>query len=247
MADKRNHEGKSRARRAKRRPRQRLYHPGPLIADETNLREAAEALRRKDPELVEKLIAVGGLPPLRRRDAGFAGLAAIIVSQQVSVASAKAIFGRLETRIFAARLRPPRCRDRGGIARLRALRAENSRSAGFGGVHRRRPARSDGPRRSGRGTTPIDALVSVKRGRPLDRRYISALLSRPSGRFSRGRSRLAGGGELALNLKTRPDARRLERIAERWRPWRGVAARMLWAYYRGVQARSGMALADRSG
>jgi DNA-3-methyladenine glycosylase II len=48
----------------------------------------------------------------------------------------------------------------------------------------------------------------------------------------------------ALKLKVKPDARRLETIAERWRPWRGVAARLLWAFYAAeAQARS----AARSG
>ena len=65
--------------------------------------------------------------------------------------------------------------------------------------------------------------------------------------FPAGDLALQEAAKLALNLKRRPDAARLERIAERWRPWRGVAARMLWAYYRGVKARSGMALADGSG
>ena len=52
---------------------------------------------------------------------------------------------------------------------------------------------------------------------------------------------------LALGLKKRPDPKRLEKLAERWRPFRGVAARMLWAYYRVAKARSGMALEDASG
>jgi DNA-3-methyladenine glycosylase II len=64
--------------------------------------------------------------------------------------------------------------------------------------------------------------------------------------FPAGDLALQEAAKLALNLKRRPDAARLERIAERWRPLRGVAARMLWAYYRGVKARSGMALADGS-
>ena len=62
--------------------------------------------------------------------------------------------------------------------------------------------------------------------------------------FPSGDLALQEAARLALNLRTRPDAARLERIAERWRPWRGVAARMLWAYYRGVKARAGMALAE---
>ena len=65
--------------------------------------------------------------------------------------------------------------------------------------------------------------------------------------FPAGDIALQEAARLALGLETRPDARRLEAIAERWRPWRGVAARMLWAYYRQAKQRSGMALANASG
>src|SRR5579871_6849805 len=99
MAAKRMHKPAARATRRARRPAPRIYHPGPLIVDESSLHEAAERLRARDPELVGRLTAIGGPPPLRRREPGFAGLAAIIVSQQVSVASASAIFGRLQARI----------------------------------------------------------------------------------------------------------------------------------------------------
>jgi DNA-3-methyladenine glycosylase II len=98
MAAKRMHKPAARATLRARRAAARTYHPGPLIVDEASLHEAAERLRAKDPELVERLTAAGGRPPLRRREPGFAGLAAIIVSQQVSVASASAIFGRLQAR-----------------------------------------------------------------------------------------------------------------------------------------------------
>src|SRR6476646_10725434 len=89
----------TRAARRARTIKKRIYHPGPPIADEAGLLEAAKRLRAKDPELIDRLIAIGGPPPLRRRDAGFAGMAAIIVAQQVSTASATAIFGRLQARI----------------------------------------------------------------------------------------------------------------------------------------------------
>ena len=84
------HKGGARATRAVRQAAKRRYHPGPPIADEATLHEAAERLRAKDPELIERLAAIGGRPPLRRRDPGFAGLAQIIVSQQLSTASASA-------------------------------------------------------------------------------------------------------------------------------------------------------------
>ncbi len=57
--------------------------------------------------------------------------------------------------------------------------------------------------------------------------------------FPAGDVALQEAAKVALNLKRRPDATRLERIAERWRPLRGVAARMLWAYYRGCQGALG--------
>jgi len=95
MTDNRIHKPTPRASRPTRRASRRIYHPGPPIADEASLRAAVDALLRKDPELVARLLDIGGPTPLRRRDPGFAGLAAIIVSQQVSVASASAILGRL--------------------------------------------------------------------------------------------------------------------------------------------------------
>jgi hypothetical protein len=50
--------------------------------------------------------------------------------------------------------------------------------------------------------------------------------------------------QIALDLRARPDTKKLEKIGERWRPHRGVAARLLWAYYRVVkEGRAGMALA----
>ena len=91
-----------------------------------------------------------------------------------------------------------------------------------------------------------NALVAVKGVGPWTADvFLLFCLGHPDA-FPAGDVALQEAAKLALNLKRRPDAERLERIAERWRPLRGVAARMLWAYYRGVKARSGMALADAS-
>src|SRR5271154_2623418 len=64
------------------------------IHTEADLDAALAALGKVDPRFVP-LIAKAGRPPLRRRSDGFAGLAAIIVAQQLSTASANAIWGRL--------------------------------------------------------------------------------------------------------------------------------------------------------
>ncbi len=233
-------------RRRKAKPTRRLYHPGPPIADEATLRQATEGLRAKDRELVEKLIAIGGEPPLRRREPGFAGLAAIIVSQQVSVASANAIFGRLEQAIAPL--------DAPGLA---AASEETLRTCGLS-APKIRALRAVAEAVA---TQALDlgalaemdaeeahrALVAVKGVGPWTADiFLLFCLGHPDA-FPAGDLALQEAAKLALELKKRPDAERLERIAERWRPWRGVAARMLWAYYRGAKARSGMALTDASG
>src|SRR5947209_10743440 len=86
-------------RRRVLKPVPRTYHPGPLIDGEATLAIGVAALLAQDPETIGHMLEVGGPTPLRRREPGFEGLAAIIVSQQVSTASANAIFGRLRSMV----------------------------------------------------------------------------------------------------------------------------------------------------
>jgi DNA-3-methyladenine glycosylase II len=246
MTKKPMHKSLARASRGKSAPAKRAYHPGPPIADESRLSEAAEALRGKDPELVERLLSVGGLPPLRRREPGFAGLAAIIVSQQVSVASASAIFRRLEARLApleAVRVAAATEEELRGCGlstpKIRALRSL-SEAVAAGGLDLAGLAALDAEEAH-------EKLVAVKGVGPWTADiFLLFCLGHPDA-FPAGDLALQEAAKLALGLRARPDAARLERIAERWRPLRGVAARMLWAYYRGVKKRSGVVLADGSG
>jgi len=231
--------------KSRARPGKKLYHSGPPIDDETTLRRAAERLRARDPELIDRLIAIGGPPPLRRREAGFAGLASIIVSQQVSTASATAIFARLQARIVPleateiAKATEEDLRACGlSNAKIRALRAV-AEAIAEGAFDLKSLGALDAE-------DAHKALVAVKGIGPWTADiFLLFCLGHPDA-FPSGDLALQEAAKLALNLKRRPDAARLERIAERWRPLRGVAARMLWAYYRGVKSRSGMALADAS-
>jgi DNA-3-methyladenine glycosylase II len=50
---------------------------------------------------------------------------------------------------------------------------------------------------------------------------------------------LQEAARLAFALDARPAAKALVALAEPWRPWRGVAARVLWTYYRAVKRRDG--------
>jgi len=221
------------------------YEPGRLIDGEEALAEAAAGLRALDSDLVSMLVATGGPPPLRLREPGFAGLAAIIVSQQVSVASASAIFARL-----SARLAPL---DAHGVM---AADDEALRACGLSGPKIRALRSVARAVAEGLDLGALGALDAVEAHRALVAVsgigpwtadiFLLFCLGHPDA-FPAGDLALQEAARLALGLETRPDARRLEAIAERWRPWRGVAARMLWAYYRQAKQRSGMALANASG
>jgi DNA-3-methyladenine glycosylase II len=225
------------------KPAARIYHPGRLIDCESALEEATAKLVTLDPEFISRLVAFGGPPPLRRRVPGFAGLASIIVSQQVSVASAKAIFARLETRIApleAATLLAAEEQELRGcglstpkVKALRAVAAAMERE----GLDLTALAEIDAAEAHAR-------LVEVSGIGPWTADiFLLFCLGHPDA-FPAGDLALQEAAKLALGLEARPDARDLERIAERWRPFRGVAARMLWAYYRVAKQRSGMGLAD---
>src|SRR5450432_870219 len=89
------------ATRAKPRPpATKAAHPPARLHDsEEALLENTRRLLEQDREFIGRLIEIAGHPPLRRQEPGFAGMVGIIVSQQVSVASANAIFKRVETHL----------------------------------------------------------------------------------------------------------------------------------------------------
>jgi len=229
---------KAAARSALKQAEARRYHPGRPIDCEAALDEASARLLALDPEVVGRLIAVGGPPPLRWREPGFAGLAAIIVSQQVSVASANAIYGRLAEALAplgAANLAAAddaalkRCGlSQAKIVALRALAESIAAGLDLAALAALEAEAAH------------EALIAVKGIGPWTADlYLLFSLGHPDA-FPAGDLALQEATRIALGLAERPDARGLEAIAERWRPYRGVAARMLWAYYRGVKQREGL-------
>ena len=213
------------------------------MLDEAALALAVAALRETDPECVAHMLETAGHPPLRRREPGFAGLAWIVVGQQVSTASANAIYARLnnafpklEARALTVAtdemlrgcgLSSPKMKTLRAIAHalesksldldaLAAFSAEEAHAA-LCAVH-------------GIGPWTADIFLLFCLGHPD---------AWPAGDLA-----LQEAARIALNLRARPDTKKLEKIGERWRPHRGVAARLLWAYYRVVkEGRAGMALA----
>ena len=200
------------------------------IENEADLAAAVAGLTARDP-LMGELIAIGGPPPLRRRAGGFAGLAAIVCSQQLSTASAAAIWGRLSAAfdpfdhnaILAART--PRLQRAGlSLPKVRTFKTI-ARAVRDGAIDL-----------DALGEMPADeahaALVSIKGiGLWTADIYLMFCIGHADA-FASGDLALQEAARMALKKRKRPTAKQLEKIAEAWRPWRGVAARVLWSYYR---------------
>jgi DNA-3-methyladenine glycosylase II len=202
------------------------------IHTEADLDAALAALGEADPRFAA-LVAKAGRPPLRRRGDGFTGLAAIIVAQQLSTASANAILGRL-TAAFdpldpaaILRARPARLRRLGlSAAKVRTLKAI-ARAVLTGELAL--AALADLPADEAHA-----ALTAVHGIGPwtADIYLLSALGHADA--WPAGDLALQEAAKVAFALPTRPTAKEMQALAEQWRPWRAVAARVLWSYYRAV-------------
>jgi len=206
---------------------------GRLIRSRACIAEGC-AFLAADPRLAATL-EVTGLPPLRRRADGFAPLLGAIVGQQVSTASAAAVMARLH----AAGLTGPRA--------IRAAPDEALRACGLSRQkirYARALAEARLPWRALRDAPDTEVIATLTQvpGIGAWTAQIYAMLS--LGRadvFAPGDLALQEAARLILDLPGRPDARALAAIAEAWSPWRAVAARLLWAYYRVAKQREGIA------
>lgn len=176
--------------------------------------------------------------PLRRTQAGFAALAEIVVGQMLSTASAEAIWTRVErlARPFTAatvlNLADAELLGAGlSVGKLKTLRALAT-AVSTGGL--------DLPTLGGLTDEAVHAtLVALPGIGPWTADlYILFCLGRADG-FAPGDLALQVAAAELMGLDERPGPRELAAIAERWRPWRGVAARQLWAYYRLIKGRRG--------
>ncbi|WP_274427304.1 DNA-3-methyladenine glycosylase family protein [Chelativorans sp. YIM 93263] len=174
---------------------------------------------------------LAGDVPLRRRPPGLQTLASIIVAQQVSRASAEAIFGRL------CKLAVPFTAQQ-----LLELGEEGMVQAGLSRAKQRAltalsMAIVDGKLELAElcdvpAEQAIADLVAVPGIGPWTAQvYLLTAAGHPD-IFPAGDVALQTAARHALALDVRPNAKVLAHLAESWRPWRSVAARLLWAYYR---------------
>lgn len=206
---------------------------GRIIETADCVAEGAAWLASREPAFARALALVGPLP-LRREPDGFAALLRAIVGQQVSVASARAIWARLE----AAGLTGAEAMARASDADLRAA-----------GLSRQKA-------RYGRALAQAGIDFNALRAVP-DAEVVRTLVAVPGigvwtaeiyAMFALGRADVFAPGDLALqeaarmlfDLPARPSDKALWAMAEAWSPWRSVAARVLWAYYRVAREREGV-------
>jgi DNA-3-methyladenine glycosylase II len=208
-----------------------------LLETDAVLKRGLLALAKADP-VMARLAAEGATPQLRKRPPGFEGLAWIVVGQQVSTASAAAIWGRLRAILEPATPETfLRLSDEGlRAAGLSAGKVRTLRAAATEILEGRLPLDRlhDLP-----ADEAHDCLTRVKGIGPWTADiYLLFCLGHPDA-FPSGDLAVQEAARLAYGLEQRPDAKALNALAERWRPWRGVAAKVLWAYYRVLKAREG--------
>ena len=196
--------------------------------------EGAAWLAVACPRMAHALELAGPLP-LRRRPDGFAQLLAAIVSQQLSVASASAIRGRLVSAGLVDPCKVELATD--GELRQAGLSRQKIRY-----VRELAAAHIDFERLRRIPTEEVVATLVAVPGIGVWTAEIYAM-------FSLGRADVFAPGDLALqeaarllyDLPERPRERMLREMALAWSPWRSVAARALWAYYRIAKGREGIA------
>jgi DNA-3-methyladenine glycosylase II len=206
-----------------------------FLHTEADLRAGLAELVIADPRL-KPVAEKAGVFNLRRREPGFPGLCAIVCGQQLSTASAAAIRARL----FAAfdpfhhdtvrRARADKLRRLG----LSAPKIKSIREIGKAVAKGRIDLTAVGDMDADEAHAALTALHGV--GPWTADIYLLFCLGHADA-FPSGDLAVQESARLALGLRKRPDTKTLTSIAEAWRPWRGVAAHLLWAYYHVVKKR----------
>jgi DNA-3-methyladenine glycosylase II len=200
---------------------------------QADLDRAIRSLVRRDPRL-RPVLKTAGMPPLRRREAGLSGLAQIIIGQQLSTASAAAIWSRVHN---AFDLSGHDALSRATIDELRHVGLSAAKTAALKSI-------ADEIRS---GQLDLDALGDI------DADSAHARLTALHGvgpwtadvylLFCLGHADAWPAADIGiqegirggLKLKARPTTKETIQLADPWRPLRGAAAHLWWAYYRAMK------------
>ncbi|SHE30712.1 DNA-3-methyladenine glycosylase II [Litoreibacter ascidiaceicola] len=204
-----------------------------IIKGDRCVAEGAAWLAEREPRFAQALTQVGKLP-LRLKPEGFSELLSAIMGQQVSIASAAAINGRL--------------RD-AGLIDARAVAAASEDELRACGLSRQKIRYAHALATSGidfnalrdKSTSDVIQTLTAVPG-------IGSWTAEIYAMFSLGHADVFASGDLALQeaarilfeLPDRPKEKEMRQMALDWSPWQSVAARILWAYYRVAKDREGI-------
>ena len=209
--------------------RVKLSRMPPKRLDGASLARGVRALSKVDRDLAG-VVRVHGAPPMWEREPGFPALVLTILEQKISLDSARAVFDRLLA--LAPALTP------------RALLALDDSALRLAGFSRQKALYCKLAARSiVEGHLDLDALerldddaaraslVALKGVGPWTADvYLLRCLRRPDV-WPSGDLALALAAREVKRLASRPTPVELDALAEPWRPWRSVAARILWSHY----------------
>ena len=200
-----------------------------IILNEDAFAQGVRVLANRDAHLAE-VVQKYGAPPLWVREPGFPTLVYIILEQQVSLASAKAAFDRLNAAVRP--LTPRRFLTltddellRIGFSRQKTLYTRllaESLARRYFDLRNLHDLHDDAAR---------NMLVAFKGiGNWTADIYLLSALRRPD-IWPVGDLALATAVQEVKRLRQRPSPEKLEKMSARWKPWRAVAARLFWHHY----------------
>ncbi|WP_235190111.1 DNA-3-methyladenine glycosylase family protein [Sulfitobacter mediterraneus] len=207
--------------------------PFRLIQSHDDLTEGAAWLAQAEPRFAPVLDQVGDLP-LRLKPPGFKGLVEIIISQQVSVASADAIRSRMaEADLFDPFKVQSAGQDGLRGAGLSKPKARYVHALALSDLDYAALERLP----DGDAIAALTGLLGI--GPWTAQIYIMFCLGRAD-MFPPGDLALQEAARVLFDLDARPTPEALALMAQQWSPWRSVAARALFAYYRIIKQREGL-------
>ena len=204
-----------------------------IIMSQECISEGLAALSNLEPKfghIIPKMDQIS----LRRRSDGFDRLLSTIVSQQVSVAAADAIWRKIKL---------------AGLNKITKIKKASDQELRGVGLSKQKIKYV---------RSLANSKIDYRSLRTMPTSQVVKELTQVSGignwtaeiyaMFSLGRADVFAPGDLALqeatrllfNLKERPSEKELRSIAKDWSPWQAVAARLLWSYYNQQKKREGI-------
>ena len=202
-----------------------------IYKNQKDLTTALTYLSAKDENLAVAFHKYG-TPPLREKTRGFAGLAQILISQQVSTAAAASIFSRFEAAMGGLEPENLLALDEATLSGCGLSRPKQrylrilSETVMSGALDFKKLDRADNE-------TIYDTLVAITGIGPWTAQCYLLFALRRADMFPAGDLALQHGVRMMYGMDYKPSAEALADFAQRWQPYRGAAARLLWSYYNG--------------